>query len=188
MWKRPANIPAADWAALTAAWDARRGAVYARFHTHAPVPETRIDGIMAGLLGIYYRVERNAANGAPFERQLKDEFHKGHWVDAHIARLRRDYPALAAPARVRYGNDVRDATLADKCVGGIVRAFIDITAAVCATRFGQPYEDRPQALRNGVLERGAWEQARAYYDEKRRTYEQARKTDPHAPPPAIYRQ
>jgi|GEM_PF-3484638 len=184
MWKQPRNIPADDWQRLTQAWERRRGDVYARFQKHTDVPADEIDRIMAELLGIYYRTEQHVEEGADFDAQLKDEFHKGHWVEGEIVKLRTAFPALREKAPVRYINEILDATLADKCMGGIVKAFIEITAEVCAGRFGKPYGDKPKALRNGILERSSWEKIQAEYDEMRRRH----KEDPDAPAPVIYRQ
>jgi len=189
MWKQPENIPTGEWQELTAAWDRQKEAVYTRFQSYSPgFPRACIDGIMAGLLGVYYRTEMHVEQGVGFERQLKDEFQKGYWVDAQIARLRRDYPELRERTPVRYGSQVLEATIADKCMGGIVLAFMKMTSEVCTERFGRPYKDKPKALRNGVLERSSWEKVEKDYCEKSRKYYAERAVNPQAAPPAIFRQ
>jgi hypothetical protein len=173
MWKQPDNIPESDWQALTQYWDDHKQAVYDRFHAHEPaVPSARIDKIVSELLGIYYQTEQNVDKGADFFQQLKDEFHKGFWVENEILQLKNDYPSLREPSMVKFHNEEHLCTLADHCMGGIVYTFIQMTSQVCRDRFGKPYGDTEKGLRNGILEKTSWgpilndylDQLKAHYD------------------------
>ena len=189
MWNKPHNIPGDDWQKLTQAWNERKADVYERFARYSSsVPANEIDGIMAGLLGIYYQVEQNAETGAGFEMQLRDEFNKGAWVEARIIHLRATYPELQEPALFTLDEQQEQGTAADKCMGGIIKAFLQITRAVCTERFGKPYGNKLQALRNGIPERSSWEVVAAEYDEARYRHQEKLEIDPDTPELQIYRQ
>ena len=188
MWKKPENIPADDWQALTQEWIEARDNVYERFHSFDPDVNTKdIDGIMAGLLRLYYTAEHHAQDDASFDIQLRDEFHKGFWVEGKIKELEVKYPKLREPHDVRYQDEVLPGTAADKCMGGIVETFIDITRTVCTERFGQPYGDNDKALRNGVLERTSWTDVMDNYSKQYAEYRRSLSKDPNAKEPPIYR-
>lgn len=189
MWSKPHNIPGNDWAKLTKAWDDRKAEVYDRFARYSSsVPTNEVDGIMSRLLGIYYQVEQNAESGAGFEMQLRDEFNKGYWVEAQIIHLRAAYPELQEPEFFTLDNQQEQGTAGDKCMGGIIKAFLQITRAVCTERFGKPYGNKLKALRNGILERSAWEAVATEYDEARHHHRKNLEIDLDAPEPQIYRQ
>lgn len=189
MWEKPQNIEQDDWARLTDAWEARKSAVYERFYKFDPaLPLERIDGIMAGLLSVYYQVEKNDHEGAAFSLKLRDEFHKGMWVEGQIAALERDYPAMRQKAQVRYMDEIVAGSAADNAMGGIVKSFIDITRSVCTERFGKPYGKTAQGLRNGILERRCWSEVMADYEQKYETYRAALQSGAAVEEPEIYRQ
>lgn len=188
MWKKPENIPPQDWQELTQEWMNLRDSVYNRFHSFDPEVKTKdIDGIMSGLLRLYYTAEHHAQDEASFAIQLSDEFHKGFWVEGKIKELEQKYPKLREPHTVRYQDEFAQGTVADKCMGGIVAAFIDITRTVCTERFGKPFGDNEKALRNGVLERSSWGEIMEDYAKQYGEHREALRTNPHKKEPPIYR-